>query len=70
MISIVVMKKAEGEDYPQRHRPWCLSRVEGGNGMSQELIPTSLRLPFPRWLNGPYYSGECLEGHVVHFVEE
>ena len=45
MISIVVVKKV---NYPLRHRPWQLSPVEGGNGMSQELIPTSLKSPLPR----------------------
>jgi hypothetical protein len=45
MTLIVVMKKA---DYLHRRRPWRVSLVEGGNGMSQELIPTSLKSPFPQ----------------------
>ena len=49
MTLIVVMKKAEERDYPHRRRPWRLSLVEGGNGMSQELIPISLKSPFPRY---------------------
>jgi hypothetical protein len=48
MTLIVVMKMAEEKDYPHRRRPWRLSLVEGGNGMSQELIPASLKSPFPQ----------------------
>ena len=76
MTLIVVMKMAEERDYPHRRLPWRLSLVEGGNGMSQKLIPASLTSPFPQCplmddsLNSPYYTEQSLKCHVVHFVEE